>query len=72
MSKWGSLTLSSKRVWAETTGFFHLLWMKRVKGENEIGVGVALYLKLDNNGFMLLSLTRRKMRVSKRRIPFLL
>lgn len=56
LSKWGSLTLSSKRVWAEITGFFHLFWLKMKKGENEMVVGwKILYLKLDN-GFMSLEM----------------
>lgn len=52
LSRWGSLTLSSKRVWAEMVGFFHRRWWKRMKGEKEMVVDwKILYLRLDN-GFM--------------------
>ena len=44
LSKWGSRTLSSKRVWAETVGFFHRRWMKRLKGEG--GGGKILCLRM--------------------------
>lgn len=40
LSKWGSSTLSSKRVWAETVGFFHRRWVKRVKGERNLCLGL--------------------------------
>lgn len=33
-SSFGSLTLSSKRVRAEITGFLNLFWVKELKGPN--------------------------------------
>ena len=55
LSKWVSLTRSSKRVCAEMVGFFHRFWLKKKKGENVVVVvgWKILYLKVDN-GFMSL------------------